>query len=94
MLQYPPPVDEHSQQQDEADEGEGRDHHQGDDPLHPPHPWGTLLGQVGHASPLCRRGEDIQSVRITATFTGNIGDADPEQERWGMRTKTHLARVN
>ena len=52
-----PPVDEHSQQQEEADEGQGGDHGQGSQPLHAAQAhvaaaWPSLVG--GQAGAVCR----------------------------------------
>lgn len=48
-----PPVDQDSQQHDQTEQSEGRDHHQGDDPLHPAGGWHRVSGDSGDAVPLC-----------------------------------------
>lgn len=49
-----PPVDEHSQQEDEAEEGQSWNYHEWYQPLHTAQPgsspWSGLVGQVGHST--------------------------------------------
>lgn len=54
LLLYPPPVDEHSQQENKAEESQSWNHHQRYQPLHTaqpcPRPGPCLMGQVGDST--------------------------------------------